>query len=71
MAARARIRAKDRADVRLATTVARAKTPVKARVGAKPQRTAVKERTAVRQGVQFERQYETRLRNADKTSIFI
>jgi hypothetical protein len=48
MAAKARIRARDRADVRLATTVAKVKTPAEARVDAKPRRTAAKGRTGVR-----------------------
>jgi hypothetical protein len=47
MGARARIHAKDRADVKPATTVAKAKIPVKARVDARPVKTAAKERTAV------------------------
>jgi hypothetical protein len=47
MAARARIRAKDRADARPGTTAAKAKTPAKGRVAAKPPKTAAKERMAV------------------------
>jgi hypothetical protein len=53
MAARARIRAKDKADARPATTAAKAKIPVKGRVDARLRRTAAKERMAVQRVAKF------------------
>jgi hypothetical protein len=47
MAARARIRARGRADARPVTTAAKAKIPVKARADARPPKIAAKARMAV------------------------
>ena len=47
MAAKVRIRVRDRVDARQATTDARAKIPAKARADARRLKTVAKERTAV------------------------
>ena len=53
MAVEVRIRAKDRADARLAITVAKVKIPAKAKGAARRPRTAAKEKMAAPQVAKF------------------
>jgi hypothetical protein len=59
MDVKVRIRAKDRADARPATTVAKVKTPARAKVAARRPRTAAKERMAVPRVAKFSDQLST------------